>query len=130
MHTTYFDDTVFSYSNVSIAEEGITELVFPPLERLALNDAVNVRVGEDQGQRAQHHPELGVADLAILVPVHSVNHLVYLLVGHLPRHVHHNKPEPNTSLISNVCHSAHLISSAGIQPSESLLNTRNDSWKI
>ena len=51
--------------------EGITELVFSSLERLALNDTMDVRVREDQGQCTQHHPELGVADLAILVPVNQ-----------------------------------------------------------
>ena len=49
--------------------EGITELVFSPLKRLALDNAMDVRVGEDQGQCTQHHPELRVADLAILVPI-------------------------------------------------------------
>ena len=52
--------------------EGITELVFSPLERLTLNDAMDVRVREDKGQCAQHHPELRVADLAILVPVNQM----------------------------------------------------------
>ena len=57
------------YLYTSKVTECITELVFSPLERLALDNAMDVRVGEDQGQCTQHHPELRVADLAILVPI-------------------------------------------------------------
>ena len=91
---------VQSYASyISKVKKCITELVFSPQKGLALYDAVDVRVREDQGQRPQHDPELGVADLAVLVPVHRVDHLVYLLVGHLPRHVHHYEPEANKDLI-------------------------------
>ena len=42
-------------------------------------------VGDEEGDAAHHDPELGEADLAVPVLVHGVNHLIDLLVGHLPR---------------------------------------------
>ena len=36
-----------------------------------------------EGDGAQHHTELAVADLAIAVPVHGVNHLIHLSLGNL-----------------------------------------------
>ena len=48
-------------------------------------------VGNEEGDAAHHDTELGEANLAVPVLVHGVNHLIDLLVGHLPREVHQDK---------------------------------------